>query len=45
MDANIPFTAIKAEAIESAMSVPGDDDDVYLNKLQTRDVKKSILYR
>jgi folate-binding Fe-S cluster repair protein YgfZ len=27
------------------MSVPGDDDDVYLNKLQTRDVKKSILYR
>jgi hypothetical protein len=21
-----------------------DDDDVYLNKLQTRDVKKSLLY-
>jgi hypothetical protein len=24
--------------------LPDDDDDVYLDKLQTRDVKKSLLY-
>jgi hypothetical protein len=28
----------------SILFTPDDDDDVYLNKLQTSGVKKSILY-